>query len=76
MKIRESLRDEKIERLSNVRFSIGVGDQVPTSVHFNQLPSRIVEQAPQYRGFDYIQVRENILILDPRSHRIVAVIDP
>jgi hypothetical protein len=74
VKFRETLKGEKAERLNNVTFSISIGDEVPRSVHYYRLPSRIVEYAPQYRDFDYILVGDDILILDPRTHRIVAVI--
>jgi hypothetical protein len=74
VKFRETMKGEKAERLTNVRFSISIGDEVPRSVHYYRLPARIVEYAPQYRDFDYILVGDDILILDPRTHRIVAVI--
>jgi hypothetical protein len=74
VKFRETLKGEKAERLTNVRFSISIGDAVPRSVHFYRLPARIVEYAPQYRDFDYILVGDDLLIVDPRTHRIVAVI--
>jgi outer membrane biosynthesis protein TonB len=73
-KFRETLKGEKAERLANVPFSISIGTEVPTSVHYYRLPARIAEYAPQYRDFDYILVGDDILILDPRTHRIVAVI--
>jgi hypothetical protein len=74
VKFRETLKGEKAERLTNVRFSISIGDEIPKSVHFYRLPARIVEYAPQYRDFDYILVGDDILIVNPRTHRIVAVI--
>jgi hypothetical protein len=74
VKIRETLKGENPERLTGVKFSISVGDAVPESVHFHRLPARIVEYAPQYRDFDYILVGDDILIVDPSTHRIVAVI--
>jgi hypothetical protein len=74
VKFRETLKSEKAERLTGVQFSISIGDEVPRSVHFHRLPTRIVEYAPQYRGFDYILVGDDILIVDPATHRIVAVI--
>ena len=73
-KIRETLRGEKAERLSNVPFSISIGEEVPKTVHFYRLPARIVEYAPQYRDYDYFLVGDEILIVDPSTHRIVAVI--
>jgi outer membrane biosynthesis protein TonB len=74
VKFRETVKGEKAERLTGVSFSISIGEEVPRSVHFYRLPARIVEYAPQYRDFDYILVGDDILILDPRTHRIVAVI--
>jgi hypothetical protein len=74
VKFRETMKGEKAERLTNVRFSISIGEEVPRSVHYHRLPARIVEYAPQYRDFDYVLVGDDILILDPRTHRIVAVI--
>src|SRR4029077_20630360 len=69
-----ALRGEKAERLTNVHFSTTVGGVIPGTVHLYRLPVSIVEYAPQYRGFEYILVGDEILIVDPRTLRIVAVI--
>jgi hypothetical protein len=47
---------------------------IPRTIHLYRLPARIVKYAPQYRGYDYILVDDDILIVDSRTHRIVAVI--
>jgi hypothetical protein len=59
---------------SDVNFSLSVGTRVPRSVHFVTLPSEIVQIVPQYRGFDYFLVEDEIVIIDPRTLEIVAVI--
>jgi hypothetical protein len=69
------LRVEKSERLANVPFSTKVGEAIPGTVHLYVLPVSIMEYAPQYRGYEYILVGDEILIVDPRTLRIVAVID-
>jgi len=74
-KIRDTLRDGKAERMTNVQFSTTVGGVIPGSVHLYVLPVSIAEYAPQYRGYEYILVGDEILIVDPRTLRIVAVID-
>ena len=74
-KIRDTLRIEKSERLASVPFSTKVGEAIPGTVHLYVLPVSILEYAPQYRGYEYILVGDEILIVDPRTHRIVAVID-
>jgi hypothetical protein len=43
-------------------------------VHLYKLPVRVVEYVPQYRDYEYILVGDEILIVDPRTFRIVAVI--
>jgi hypothetical protein len=73
-KIRDTLRGGSAERLTNVRFSITVGEVIPGTVHLYALPVSVVEYAPQYRDYEYILVGDEILIVDPRSLRIVAVI--
>jgi len=73
-KIWTTLRGEKTERLSNVPFSSTVGEIVPGTVHLYSLPASILEYAPQYRDYEYILVGDEILIVDPRTLRIVAVI--
>ena len=73
-KIRETLRGEKAERLTNVQFSITVGEAVPRTVHRYRLPVSILVYAPQYRDYEYILVGDQILMVDPRTLRIVAVI--
>jgi hypothetical protein len=75
VKIRNTLRIEKSERLAKVPFSTKVGEAIPGTVHLYVLPVSILEYAPQYRGYEYILVGDEILIVDPRTLRIVAVID-
>jgi Protein of unknown function (DUF1236) len=73
-RFRETIRSEKVAPLSDVRFSVTIGEAIPRTVHLNKLPARILEYAPQYRGYEYILVGDDILIVDPRTLRIVAVI--
>jgi hypothetical protein len=73
-KFRETIRSEKVAPLTDVHFSVTIGQPVPRTVHLNRLPSRIIEYAPQYRDYEYILVGDEILIVDPRTLMIVAVI--
>jgi hypothetical protein len=73
-KIWGTLRGEKTERLTNVHFSTTVGEVVPGTVHLYSMPVSVVEYAPQYRDYEYILVGDEILIVDPHTLRIVAVI--
>jgi hypothetical protein len=73
-KIWQAVRGEKAAPFTGAKFSITVGEAVPQTVHLNRLPVSIIEFAPQYRGYEYVLVGDEIIIIDPRTHRIVAVI--
>jgi hypothetical protein len=55
--------------------SISVGTRVPESVHFYALPEEAFVIYPEWRGYDYILVGNQIIVIDPRSHEIVGIID-
>ena len=44
-------------------------------MHIVVLPEDVVEIVPQYEGFDYVMVGDEILIIDPNSLDIIAVIE-
>ena len=43
-------------------------------MHWYPLPVEIVEIVPQYRGFYYIVVEDEIIIIAPTTREIVTVI--
>jgi hypothetical protein len=55
--------------------SISVGTRVPENVHFYPLPEEAFVIYPEWRGYDYILVGDQIIVIDPRSHDIVGIID-
>ena len=59
----------------HLNVSISVGTRVPESVHFYPLPEEAYVIYPQWRGYDYILVGDQIIVIDPRSHEIVGIID-
>ena len=64
----------RAQRLNRADFSLEVGAAVPRSVRVYTLPPEIVEIVPEYRGHDYVLVGDDIVIIDPGSLEIVAVI--
>jgi hypothetical protein len=61
--------------VTNVNFSVSVGTAVPTSVSLRPVPETIVEIVPQYRGYNFFVVRDEVVIVEPRTHKIVDVIE-
>jgi hypothetical protein len=59
---------------SEVNINISVGTVVPRSVRLVSLPERIVTIRPAWRGFLYFVVEDEIIVVEPGSLKIVAVI--
>jgi hypothetical protein len=48
---------------------------VPSSISVVAVPPTLVEYYPQWRGYRYFVVGDEIIIVEPRTLRIVAVLD-
>jgi hypothetical protein len=59
---------------SEVNINISVGTVVPRSVRLVSLPERIVTIRPAWRGFLYFVVEDEIIVVEPGTLKIVAVI--
>lgn len=59
---------------SEVNINISVGTVVPRSVRLVSIPERIVRIRPAWRGFLYFVVEDEIIVVEPGSLKIVAVI--
>ena len=74
-KITTVIRNEHVSPVTNVNFSISVGTRVPRDVGFRPLPTEIVTIYPDWRGYEFFLVRDQIVVVDPRTLEIVAVLD-
>jgi Protein of unknown function (DUF1236) len=75
-KITTVIKEQHVQPVTNVNFSISVGTRVPRSgITFHPLPTEIVSVYPEWRGYEYILVRDQILVINPRTLEIVDVID-
>jgi hypothetical protein len=70
-KIREAVRKENVENISHVDFALNVGVIVPQRYQFHPLPSELIAEVPEYRGYDYLVINDEIVIVQPESHKIV-----
>ena len=70
------IRNERVAPVDNVNFSIAVGTRVPREgVSFRPLPVEVVTIYPEWRGYEFIRVRDQILVIDPATYEIVAILD-
>jgi hypothetical protein len=63
-----------VARVDSVNFNIRVGVAVPRTVHIAVLPAEVVTIVPEYRGFEYVLVGDQLLIIDPNTLEIVAIL--
>jgi hypothetical protein len=73
-KITSVIKQHKIEP-TKLSVSVSVGTRIPASVHLYPLPVEVVEVYPAWRGFEYILVGDQIVVINPRTHEIVAVLE-
>ena len=73
-KITTIIRQNKVE-LAHLNVSVRVGTRVPESVRFYPLPAEVFVIYPEWRGYDYIVVGNQILVINPRTHEIVAILE-
>jgi len=69
------IRGQHVQPTTNVNFSISIGTRVPRDVSFHPLPAEVVTYYPEWRGYEFILVNEQIVVVDPGTFEIVAVID-
>jgi hypothetical protein len=74
-KLQEVVSREKLHSASNVNVDVRVGVNLPQNVTVRPLPASIVSIVPQYRGYEYVVVDEEIVIVEPRTRRVVTVIE-
>jgi hypothetical protein len=69
------LQGSNAPRVNNVDFSVSVGTVVPRDrVKVVAVPPTLVEIHPAWRGYMYFIVGERIIIVEPSSYKIVAVL--
>jgi uncharacterized protein DUF1236 len=73
--ITSAIKQEKVEEVTNVNFNLSIGTAVPAGIRYYPIPSRIVEIYPEWRGYDFILVHGKYLVLRPRTHEIVYIIE-
>ncbi|WP_439404068.1 DUF1236 domain-containing protein [Bradyrhizobium sp. DASA03076] len=73
VQISERLSRERLaEPERNLNISIRAGETIPPHVHLYRLPPEIVSIEPEYRDYEYFATDDDVVIVDPRTHRIVS----
>jgi hypothetical protein len=73
--VRERIERNEVRPVDNLGVSVSVGAELPSRVQLQPVPSEIASIRPQYRDYRYTVSEREIVIVDPRSRRIVEVIE-
>ena len=73
--VRAAIDKQHVRNITNVNFSISVGTRVPRTVTFHPLPVELVTYYPSWRGYEYILVNDQIIVVNPRTLEIVAILE-
>lgn len=70
------IREEHVRPVTNVNFSISVGTRIPREgIELHALPPRVVTIYPEWRTYKYVLVKDEIVIINPDTYEIVAVLN-
>jgi hypothetical protein len=69
------MKDQRVNRVTNVNISVNIGTRVPRSVTLVALPASVISLVPQYRPYRYFVVEDRICIVDPATYEIVDIIE-
>jgi hypothetical protein len=72
--VTQAFTSTRVEPVTNVSFSVSVGSAVTDEVRLYDVPADVVRIVPQYRGYRYFVVQDEIVIVEPRTKKIVEVI--
>jgi hypothetical protein len=61
-------------RPQNINVNVSVGADLPGDVDLLPLPPDVVELVPEFRGYDYVVVNDEIVFVDPSTRRVAEVI--
>jgi hypothetical protein len=73
-RVTQAISRLNVQPVTNVNFSLSVGTAVPRDIRLQTLPADVVEVVPQYRGYSFFVVRDEIVIVEPSTYKIVTVL--
>ncbi|MGQ0681781.1 DUF1236 domain-containing protein [Bradyrhizobium sp.] len=74
--ITTAIKSEKFQDVgANVNVNVVVGTRLPATIRFHPLPPRIVEIYPEWRGYQVVLIKGRYVIVRPKTHEIVYIIE-
>jgi hypothetical protein len=74
-RVRQIISQQNVQRISPNIFSPRIGAVLPPSVQFYPLPPAVISAYPQFDGYNFVMVGDDIAIIDPTDREVVTVLD-
>jgi hypothetical protein len=58
----------------DVSVEVSIGADLPGELDVRPLPPAVIALVPEYRGYDYVVVHEEIVVVEPSTRRVVEII--
>ena len=58
----------------NVNVDVSIGADLPGELDVRPLPPAVIALVPEYRGYDYVVVHDEIVIVEPSTRRVVEIV--
>jgi len=71
--IREIIKDMKTEPVA-AELKAAVGDQIPADIKVQAMPTQVAQKVPQVKTHEFFIADGQIVIVDPKDHRVAEVI--
>jgi hypothetical protein len=68
------IRKQNVRPVDNPGIDIKVGVSVPKTIRLGAVSADLVEVLPQFRGYSFFATRDNVVIVEPSSMKIIALI--
>jgi hypothetical protein len=59
---------------TRTNFSVSVGASVPRQIGTQPLPPELIDIMQKYRGDEYVMLNNQMIVVEPKSRRIVAIV--
>jgi hypothetical protein len=73
-RVSDIIRQQRIQPVTNLNFSLSVAGTVPSSVRLSRISGELADIFPPYRDFSFFVAKQELVIVDPQSYAIVAFV--
>jgi hypothetical protein len=73
-KVVSTLKQERTTSREQINVQVNIGERLPPRIRARPLPATIVQIMPAYRGYEYVTVRDEVMIVRPGTREVVDVI--